>query len=391
MSAPTAPPQLNFQGIMVDAGAVNPGLFALNTRRKRTPEKVQGWAGIGGTENLGIRKSDILSRAKIRLSGSLTIVLNAGTVATTAAWPYGLVKNLKTTANGATNLIDTNGPVLKALEFMTNEDLDDRGVPQSVAGVTVQNGTLSKSSEAWGLGNQQAAIAAGTYNFELEWQLPLAEDQKDLTGAIFCQTASTDLNVAIVWAALSDLFITTGAPAITFNACTVMLETEKFSIPVVNGQMCLPDLSLFHSIITTSTAPSNGEFTPRVLGQGSGKQLMRLLYRVLNGVGANLLVPLPVNVTSYGQQAWVYGSNDRPETYQDGRSMRYANEELYGTDIAAVWGFLCHDFASVNAFRDSVDMGQTSELRFASTIQTGVVLASPQFEYTQETLFAAGS
>jgi len=378
----------NFQGIAVNPEGVNPTAFFRLTRRKRTPEISRAFAGIGGVESLPIRKSDILSQIRIRFSGSVTVTPGAGTVATTAAFPYGLNKNTKLTANGQTNLVDLSGIHLKAREFMANVDLDDRGVNRSVGGVNISQGSLSKASESWGLGNSQAAIAAGTYPIEIDWIVPAAEDMRDLSGAIFCQTSSMDINLQVQWANLADLFTLTAGAAVTVQG-SVIMETEKFSIPVLGGVMIVPDLSLFHSCVQTSTsAITNGENTVRLIGQGAGKQLLRLWARVLNGANQ---VPLAVNAANLGQQSWMYGTAERPESYQDGQSIRLSNEETYGSDVAAVWGVFAHEFAISNAFRDTVDMGQTSDLRLSCTIQQGVVLTAPVLEYVQETVFAAGN
>ena len=384
MSAPIT----NFQGIAVDPRGVNKDAFMALTRRKRVPEVARTWAGIGGVDNITIRKSDIMSAIRIRLTGS--IVVTGTTSVTTAAWPYGLLKNCKLIANGQSNLIDCSGPHLKFREFAVNTELTDRGIIKSVGGANVQNGSLSLNTETWGVGNASSALTAGTYNFELEYFVPVAEDDKDLAGAIFCQTSSMDITLALQWANLADVF-TQNAGTVTFGTVTLVIETEKFSIPVSNGIMILPDLSLFHSIVQTSTSTiTNGDNQVRLIGQGSGKSLLRLWFRVLNGA-AGVAAPLAVNAVNYGNQSWQYGTSEKPEVYQDGTSLREWNEWAYGTDVAAVWGFQCHDFAYANAFRDVVDMGQTSELRLSTVIQTGVTLTSPSLEYTQETIFAAAA
>lgn len=387
MSSPA--PVTNFQGIPIQPEGVNPALFQALTRRKRNPEVVTAYAGLGGVNTLVIRKSDIMTGIKLRFSGSLVVTPGTGTVATTAAFPYGLAKNLKLTANGQTNLIDCSGIHLKAREYIDNPELSDRGVARTVGGVTVTQGTFSKNCENWGVGSASSAIGAGTYPVELDWYVPVADDGKDLAGAIFCQTSSMDISLQIQWANLTDLFTLTGNATVALTG-NVIMETEKFTIPIVNGVMVVPDLSLFHSIVQTNyTSVSNGDNQVRLIGQGSGKALLRLWFRTLNGAGAG--VPLAMNATNYGAQSWMYGTAERPEVYQDGQSLREWNEQLFGSDVGAVWGIGCHEFDNPNAFRDTVDMGQTSELRLSVTIQNGVVLTNPVLEYVQETVFSAGA
>ncbi|MBZ3696036.1 hypothetical protein, partial [Phyllobacterium calauticae] len=102
-------------------------------------------------------------------------------------------------------------------------------------------------------------------------------------------------------------------------------------------------------------------------------------------------VPLAMNKTNFGKQAWRYAGNETPDEYQDGQDLRIFNERFYNSDVGVVWGFGAHEFAAENAFRDAVDMGTTSELRLVMAVQSGVTLASPALEYVQETIFQAGA
>lgn len=385
----TASPTVTFQGIDVPAESVNPSAFFALTRRHRNPEKATTFAGLGGTDSIELRKSDIISGVRVRFSGSITIV--GATIKPTMRWPYDLARAFKFTANGQSNLINASGCKLKVREF-ARQGVTDRGVSQTVGASTVTQGTLSKASEEWGIAPNVDATA-GTYDVELEWLIPVAEDEKDLSGSIFAQTSTMDLVLEIDWNTESALFTgqVAGTDTVTLTG-KVIAETEKYSIPVVGGNFVVPDLSLFHSVIETraSGVLATGDNELRLIGQGAGKQLLRIFYQIWNGSGASLSPILPTQ-DNLGAQSWRYGTNETPETYQDGRSMRQVNEDEYGSDIGAVWGFLAHEFAVMNAFRDTVDMGQTSELRLVTNIDSSVTLSSAAIEYVQETMFAAGS
>jgi hypothetical protein len=374
------------QGVSIPAGAIDPKSFKALTRRKRNVEKSTAFAGLGQTDTFELKKSDIIAGLHIRFSGTLTIALNAGTVATTLRWPYDLAKAIKFTANGQSNIINSSGTHLKAREMMTNKDVTDRGVVQTVGGSLVQNGTLALDSESWGVGAGTSAIAGGTYNVELYWFVPVAEDLRDLTGAILAQTTTMDLTLSIDWAAQTDLFTTTGAPTITL-AGSVIIESLKFSIPQINGVLALPDLSVYHSIIKNRNASLvNGENEVKLTGQGAGKRLLRTWFQVWNGSPS---APLAATATNYGVQGWRYGTNETPEQFADGRSLRQYDESIANSDYGAVFGILCHEFAATDAFRDVVNMAETSELRLVVGLQSGVVLNAPVCEYSQETVFSA--
>lgn len=388
--AATTPVQ-NMQGILVPASSVRPEEFFHRTRRHTLLEAARAYVGsnAAGQDVIELRKSDILSRLLVRFSGSLVITTPTGTAASTARWPYDLI-NAKFTANGASNVINCSGLKLKVRDCMKRGELSDRGVSQTVGGATKTQGTLAMASESWGVGSN-STLAAGTYPVDLEWIVPVAEDEVDLVGAIFLATSTADLTLTMDYLPLSALFTLTGTATAALTG-TFQVTSTKFSIPIgTDGQIVVPDLSTFHSLIQSrTTALQNGENEVRIVGQGGGKSLLRAFYQVWNGAG-NASAPLALNATNYGKQSWRYGNNETPDEYIDGSTMRYDLERLYNTDIGGVWGFGCHEFASELAFRDVVDMGTTSDLRIISNIQSGVTLTNPAIEYCTETVFQAGT
>lgn len=375
------------QGQTVPAESVDPAAFFAGTRRKRYAEYSRAYAGLGNTDNAELRKSDIIAALHVRFSGTLAVTHGTGTAATTLRWPYDLIKAVRFTANGQSNLINVSGLKLKFREVAANAEAEDRGVTQSVNGANVNQGTLSMASESWGQGPGAAAIATGNYAVELYWRVPVAEDEKDLSGAIFAQTSAMDLTVSIDWNIAAALFTITGNDTVALTG-NVIIEVEKYSIPVVGNRMVIPDLSLFHSLVQTTVQSQiqTGDNELRLIGQGAGKQLLRLFFQVWNGAAP---VPLAATAANFGPQGWRYGTNETPELFADGRSLRQWNEDLYGCDTGGVWGFLAHEFEATWGFRDCVDMGSTSELRLYSNI--AAALTTPSVEYVQETMFAAGT
>jgi hypothetical protein len=381
---------MNLQGIDVPAGSINPAAFFAGTRRKYVNEYNRAFAGYGLTDTVELRKSDIIAGLHVRFTGQLVTVHSAGSVIPTMRWPYDLVRAFRFTANGQSNLINVSGLKLKAREAMSNIASDDRGVAQTFGAAAVTQGSLSMASEKWGLGPLQTQAASGTFPVELYWFVPVAEDDQDLAGAIFAQTSSMDLTLAIDWETAANLFTTSGGDTVTLTG-NVSVSSEKYSIPVVGGAFVLPDLSMFHSLIQTRAANgvANGDNELRLIGQGAGKQLLRMFYQTWNGNAPQ--APIVANATNYGQQGWRYSSNETPELFIDGQQLREWNERMYNCDVGGQWGFLAHEFEVVNAFRDTVDMGQTSELRLLINIGAGVSLVNPAVEYVQETVFAAGT
>lgn len=379
------------QGIEVPASSVNPAQFFQMTRRLRILEKnLAAFAGLGNTDVIPILQTGVLSGIMVQFSGSLVVALPTGTCATTGRWPYDLAKAVRFTANGQSNLINCHGGALKAREMMQRGDLSDRGVIRGVGGASpgtqVGQGTLSLNTENWGVGQNVTAIAAGTYPVELEWYIPIAYDDMTLQGAIFAQTSATDLFAAIDWAPLTDLFTLTGTATATLTGSVNAFAT-LYTIPQAsNGDIIIPDLSVFHSLIESRVSTiANGDNEVRLAGQGVGKQLLRLFGRTLNN-GTTTPVALPVNTTSYGQMLWRFGGNDTPETYTNGYAMAHQVERVFDTDLGTLAGWWVHDWCNENAFRDSIDEATATELRFLVNIQNGVSLTNAFMEYVQETV-----
>lgn len=385
----TTGPVRYMQGIAVPSESVRPPEFFARTRRRTFNEGSQTWGGFGGQNTWELKKSDIIAAAIVRFTGTLTTTKGTGTVASTARWPYDMLKAVRFTANGASNVINASGLKLKLREYQKKSDFSDRGVTQTIGGSSVSQGTLSSASESWGVGSNTSALADGARDVDLYWVVPIAEDEIDLSGAIFAATSSTDLTIQVDMETAANLFALTADAAVTLTG-NIQTTTIKYSIPIgADGQIVVPDLSLFHSYIQSRTTQlGTGGNETRLIGQGAGKTLLRTSFQTWNG---STPAPLAMTDDNYGEIAWRYGSNETPDDYLTGSVLRQINERMYNTDVGGHWGFGCIDFANENAFRDAVDMGTTSDLRLLTTLQSSVSLSSAAFEYVQETIFQAGA
>jgi hypothetical protein len=380
-----APTQI-LQGIEVPTSSIQPAQFFRLTRRMTFKQQTsKQYSGLGQTDNVQILQAGIVSALVIKFSGTLT---TAGTVSTTCRWPYDLVRAARFSANGQSNLINCGGWALKARELMSVPGLNDRGVTQQVGANQVSQGTMSLAREKWAA-PMGGAITKPLVNapVELTWIVPVAQDTVTLTGAIFAQTSATDLLLAIDWAQPSDLFqgLSTDNTA-TLNG-TFSVTGTMFSIPQApNGQIIIPDLSVFHSLIQSRQQNiANGTNEVRLTGQGVGKQLCRVFWRTINNSNAAASI-MPVDDTTLGQVGWRFGGNDTPEVWSSGGEMAYNTERTAGSDLSSVHGVKLFDFVNENAFRDTVDEGTASELRYFQEVQASVNLNSAVDEYVQETL-----
>ena len=383
--APTVQTQ-TMQGQTVPVSSVNPLEFARATRRQRFQQYNSAWAGNGATDTVKILRTGILSELQIELSGTVTITLGGGTAATTSRWPYDLIKACRFAANGQSQLINVSGLKLKAYEMMRKSDLNDRGVVQAFGGAypgtSKSQGTLSLNQESWGIGSGVTAIPAAAYSFDLQWIVPIAYDQTNLVGAIFAQTSSTDLTLAIDWAPITDLFVLTGA-ATAVIAATLRVIGTLFTIPTnPQGGIFIPDLSAFHALQQSRVTPTQGVNELTLIGQGVGRQLLRIFAQTW--VGAAPQTIQAVNNTNFGQFGLRFGGNDTPENLLTGSIAAFIQERTFSSDLAGQWGFLSLDFVSEFAFRDAYDEGTASEMRLLLELLGNPT--TPSVEYVQETL-----
>lgn len=387
---PTSTPAINIQGNPVTGNQINPEEFFRYTRRLRgaMAGNIPNYAGLGNPDVMELKPTGILGAIDIKFEGSLVVTPSTGSVATTARWPYSLVKYLKLSANGQTNLINCNGTFLKARELIANPSLNDRGVEQTIAGATEDQGTLSLNEEQWGVGQATTSLAAGTYPVELSWRVPVAWDLVKLYGALYLQTAATAVSLEIDWAPPSDLF-TIVSPATVALTGGWMAEGVVFNIPSVNGSGVIPDLSTFHAIAQSNTT-AIGTTTNQVVlsGQGVNKQLMRIIGQVWSGSTAPG-APLPMNKANFGNLGWGYGLSETPEIWQDGDSMAIDVERAYSSDLGKYQGMFVIDFARHWSFRDSVNEAAASQLQLI--LGVAATLTNPRLEYAQEVMINAAS
>src|SRR4051794_38827928 len=105
----TATPNMQMQGIVVPSSSVQPAEFFRRTRRLTVLTNTRTYAGLGLTDTISILQTGIIAGLTLRFTGTLTVNLAAGTAATTNRWPYDLIRRLRFSANGQSNLINCSG------------------------------------------------------------------------------------------------------------------------------------------------------------------------------------------------------------------------------------------------------------------------------------------
>lgn len=376
------------QGVQAQNVVMDPARFYPATRRLRFPMKSKSAiTGIGSTDSTTLKQTGIISALEIRISGT---VVFGGTITGTIMswrWPLELIKAVRVSANGQANLINASGLWLKALQ-MTQERTNDRGVTRTILATPRSEGTMALNCDDWGtsgvnqLGPGVTVAAIGTYTVDLKFRVPIAFDPKTLLGAVFAQTAQTNLTCDVDYETQANLLTLGGAATVAFNLNSE-ISGIVYTIPQVGNQFVVPDLSAFHQFVSSAIpAVAQGENEIILPGTGIGRQLMRVFFQTWSNS-----VPLAISETNYLNLGWRYGGNDTPEIYSNGEMLRHSNEDTFGVDLGAFWGVGCHDFCADWALRDAVDEGSTSDLRLVAALVAAPT--TPSFKFAQQTVFAA--
>lgn len=383
------------QGVASPNITVDPNSFYAATRRMRFAARpTQAFAGIGSQDLIQLRQTGIVASLEVRISGTIVVGGTIGTTTMSYEWPFNLVQEFRLSANGQSNLLAMRGLSCRLLELVTQHDLTDNGGGGVFGATTVASGTSGLwkiPGDDWGTSgvnslNPGANVAAiGTYTVDLTFFLPVAADPVSLIGAVYAQSAATNLTLVIQYATQAQIFSAVGGAATVAYNLNSFVTAVAYSIPNVGGKFVVPDLTQFHQVSDTRTlGATQGLNQPMLPGTGVGRRLMRL---AINGYSGAVPTPIAMTAANYSTVGWAYGGNDQPESYDNGSSLRASNVRLCGVDLGTYWGFGVWDFANQFALRDVIDEGSTSDLR----VQAGLIAAptSGYFQILQETLFAA--
>lgn len=383
---PSAP---MIQGVASPNYVVAPPQFYAATRRMRFPMQTGVALALGQTATVQLRQTGIVAYLEIRVYGTVTFGGTIGVTTMSWEWPYNLIQQLKLSANGQSNLISCRGLTLEALEMATNAKLDDSGLDRLMGGALRNFGTLTKPTDDWGtgttdnLGPGTNVTTAEAKTVDLTFLVPIAADPTSLIGSVFAQSAATNLTLEIQFATQAQILSALGGAATFASALNWSATGVAYSIPNVNGNYVVPDLSLFHQI---AEARQGGLVQGRneylLPGTGVGRRLMRVLHNVYSNSA-----PVALTAAGYNELGWAYGGSDTPETYPTGQDARVAGYRVSGVDLGGRWGLMLHDFASQFALRDLVDEAATSDLRVFFNLAASPTAGAVQV--AQETLFAA--
>lgn len=330
---------------------MDPQTFTLETERNDGVGTRFSWPGWSSLATDEVPPVGIVGELGYILEGSTVTTRSTGTIATTDAWPHGLVSRYVLRLNAQATPWNIRGQDLDVLNKARYRNITNA---QETSTVTTS-----------GVG--------GTTDLRVVYMVPLAMDPalSPNTGGLFAQSVNSQIVSEITTAAQSDVVTLTGDGTLAISSATFRRVSTWFSIPtgkLRDGStgMILPDLSVLHGAISQDVPiTATGELVMdlnRVIGT-----VARLWVRLKNGSAASI-----DPVTGVDYYRFMYASNQQPR-YYDPTHVAWLNERWYR-------GPLSYDAISIadalaeNLARDAVDVENLSNPQVVAAIDSGVTV-----------------
>lgn len=345
--------------------ASDPAKFTQLTRPNVAPFSTVAFPGAGGVVRAQVAQVGVLSRVRATLRASITV--DTGGVTALQPWPHGILKSVLMSVNGQDKLFACNGVDLHVLRFARNPALEE--------GTDVHPGTAGAGS----------TIAAGTYDIEIAWEIPVAMDDTSLVGALYAQSSATVIALELTMASLADLFADT--TKITAWTGTFTFEHKFFSVPrAPEGPLVVPDLSRMHAFVALDVPITAAGEAPAPLIRSAG-QLTRLFLQARKSTTAYLsAAPVTAAASRIDSLRLEYGGNERPFVFNPASSLVRQNNRDYGGILP--YGYVALDFVRDNPTRDALLLQGVTELKAILGLNSAVSPSTgAQIHLVQETLY----
>lgn len=352
------------QTIPAQPFVVDPGAFFQMTRKNILQARSLPAPGPGASVATQLLQTGVVSKLQLTFVGTLTVTTAAATSG--MDWPYNLLKGFTLSANGQNELFSCDGLDLHVLRFLR--------YPAYVERVDQFPGTVGGGD----------SIAVGTYDLHLTWEVPIAMDDTSLVGALYAQSAATNLSIRLAQAIGADLF--SANPGNAAIAGTFYVQETYFEIPFDGeGNIVIPDLTRLHGFVAQQFPLTNTGDVRTELIRSAG-QLSRLLVSA-HGSPTNRLSALPnaADTKALDRLRLEYGGNQRPFVWDPASTLLSLNGQHYGAPLP--YDRLAVDLVKENPPRDLILMQGITELATVLGVGTGVVPSNGIIRLVQENLF----
>ena len=291
------------------------------TIRNTWVSPTKAFPGFGQRERFDVANRGILAELELLFAGTYTRTDGTGTHTVTDYSPYGLLDNIEFAVNGS------------ALKSAQGLAYDFRR--QVVTRKAADSMTSTPS-------------AAGANTWDLRWRVPVADNLRNLWGAILAQADDLYLSLDLVAAAQSKIVTLTGNATVTLTG-TYQLVYIAYDAPIVNiegvgERVVLPDTDVLHRFHEFSKpVVSTGE-TELVLQRTAGE--VERIFLFLDNASSTLMDP-----SSWSEIRFKYAATEQPIAIP-AKSLLAENARNYTARITPKCAVL--DFSAYNQRRDAL-------------------------------------
>lgn len=333
---------------------------------KRNHQQVTTFPYASGvTQPFNLPQAGIVGALLIQFDGSLTIATAAATAGD--RWPYGLLSSFTLAVNGQQDLWACFGEDLRVLE--------DIAFPAYTEQVDTFPSVLMGGS-----------IAIGTYAVSLSWWIPVSTELVTLTGALYAQSPSTQIQCQAAQATMAQMFSTNPGNATLTGTWTVQ---ENLFIPAYDqqGRIIVPSgLGYLHSFSSVDLPLTSAGAANRIaLIRGSGN-LQRLLMAFRASPTSRLSAfPSAAAANSISELHLSYGATQVPYEWNPASALLRRNNVDYG--FPPPYDYLLLDTLKQDPARDAIVFAGLTELAMFVTPNSAVTLAGGTAHMVEETVF----
>ena len=317
---------------------------------------------------LQLPQSGLAAELLVKFDGTLVV----GTAVSAAAgprWPYGLLGSFALSVNGQQDLFGVIGEDLRVREDIAFPAFTEQAdkFPGSIGG--------------------GATVAVGSYPVSLSWRVPIATELVTLTGALYAQSPSTQIQVTISPAGIAHL-VPPGSGGSTVALTGTWTVTETFFVPAYDsqGRIIVPSGIAYLHAMQAVDLPLTGTGDNRLLlVRGSGN-MQRLFMAFTDSAGTRMsTAPGTATDELIDSLVLTYGATQFPYNWTPASDLLRQNNLDYG--FTPPYDYVVLDTLKQNPSRDAIVYAGLTELAVIATVDAAVTTTPGNAHLVQENLF----
>jgi hypothetical protein len=333
---------------------IAPEVFEQATIRHTWQSPQRAFPGFGLPEQLDLPNRGLLAELELVFNGTYTRTDGAGTHTVTDYGPYGLLENIELAVNGS--------PLKSAggLAYEFRRQVVTRKAPDSMTSTPTN---------------------AGANQWDLRWRIPVADNMRNLWGALLAQADDLYVTLAIAAAAKSRIAALTSnadiALAGNFRLVFIGFDVPLVTIEGMGPRHVLPDTDVLHRFHQYSQPVISTGETRLKLQRTAGE--VERVFLWLDNTNSTLMDP-----SSWDEVRFAYMATEEPLRWP-AKSLLSENARNYNGRITPKAAVI--DLSVYNQKRDALYPRAVADPEIVVTIPSGVTVnAGARLFAVQESL-----